>query len=199
MSNRTDRHAEMAEAALRAHQALTQAHVEGREPEPVDYPTPPAAVEVYIPQYGEQTTDRAMLMGSEASLRELEMYWKRIPDFGVKQYQIFANERGWVQVLAWQGTGEDGLEHRGDEVDVVYTDDDFNLTRVEIYSDSKQWLALIAYANDTTVEEREQSTSSYGDLIAGRRHGDEALARSGADAVERDRALAGDRLLLLEA
>lgn len=165
MTSRAERHQEMAEAALRAHQALTQDHVAGREPQPVQYPDLQQPVTMYIPQYGENQFDHNPLMGSETSLRELRMYWKRIPDFGVNEYEIFTSEKGWTQILCWRGTGEDGAEYRGDEVDVVYTDDDFNVTRVEIYSDAKQWSAIVAYANDKTIEEMKDSPG-YAELLA---------------------------------
>jgi hypothetical protein len=109
--------------------------------------------------------DRPACRGSEMSLRELQMYWKRIPDFGVTEYEIFTSEKGWTQILCWRGTGEDGAEYRGDEVDVVYTDDEFSVARVEIYSDAKQWSAIVAYANDKTIEELKDSPG-YAELLA---------------------------------
>lgn len=166
MSSRSERHREMAEAALRAHQGLTEAHLGGREPEPAPEQKPARSVAFYTPQLGESELDRTPMSGGEMSLRELEMYWKRIPDFGIKDYEIFPSEAGWAQVLYWRGTGEDGQEYLAEEVDIVRTDDDFNVTRFEIYSDAAQWMELVAYANDTTAAELRRSSGSYGDLMA---------------------------------
>ena len=57
------------------------------------------------------------------------MYWKRIPDFGVKDTKVFASESGWAQVLYWSGTADDGRVFDAQEVDVVTTDEDFHVTR----------------------------------------------------------------------
>ncbi len=143
----------MAEAAIRAHQALTEAHVAGHEP----VVTPPKdasrKVTLYTPQYGEHDVDDTVMAGGEGSLRELRMFWQRIPDFGVKSYEVFASETGWAQVLYWGGTGLNDTLYQAQEVDVVRTDGEFNITRFEIYSDGKQWLKLVEYANDKSARE----------------------------------------------
>jgi hypothetical protein len=159
---RTDRHQEMAQRALRAHQALTQAHVEGREPVVDEQPAGKPMV-LYTPQLGERELDHAPLSGGEGSLRELRMYWKRIPDFGVQDFEIFPSETGWAQVLYWGGTGLDGKDYRAEEVDIVRTDDALDITRFEIYSDAKQWTKLVAYANDASPAD----LPGYDELLAG--------------------------------
>ncbi len=162
MTSRTERHRQMAEAALRAHMAMTQAHVEGGEPV-TSVPTPTGKkVVVYTPQYGENAVDASPLGASDGALRELRMFWKRIPGFGIKEYEIFPSETGWAQVTHWRGTGEDGNEYLGQEVDIVHTDDDLDVTRFEIYSDSKQWMKLVEYANDKPARE----LPSYSQLLA---------------------------------
>jgi hypothetical protein len=153
MTNRTERHFEMAEAAIRAHQALTEAHVAGHEPVATAPKDASRKVTLYTPQLGEHEVDDNVMAGSEGSLRELRMFWQRIPDFGVKSYEVFASEAGWAQVLYWSGTGLDGATYDAQEVDVVRTDDAFNITRFEIYSDGKQWLKLVEYANDKSARD----------------------------------------------
>ena len=162
MTSRTERHQEMAERAMRAHQALTEAHVAGREPVVVEQPPPTKTIVFYTPQLGEKEVEHTPMSGGEGSLKELRMYWKRIPDFGIKEYEIFASENGWAQVLYWRGTGDDGTELSAEEVDIVRTDDEFDITRFEIYSDAKQWTKLVAYAHDTSTKD----LASYAELVA---------------------------------
>ncbi len=152
MTTRTERHRQMAEKYLIEHQAMTQAHIEGRTPTlPTAIQTGP--VTFYIPQRGESIMEGGAHFADNAlPLRELELYWKRIPDFGVKRYDIFASESGWAQVLYWGGTGEDGTVFNAEEVDVMKTDEDFRVTRFEIYSDAKQWRQLVAYVHHADPE-----------------------------------------------
>jgi len=154
----------MADAALRGHQALTRAHVEGRDPVIEETPAEMTGTITYFtPQSGERVLEwTGGMRASEGSLQELAMYWQRIPDFAIERYRIYPSETGWVQVVYWGGTSEDGEHHRAEEVDVVDTDDDFNVVRYEVFSDKAQWMNLVAYAYDRPVEE----LGNYGDMIA---------------------------------
>ena len=144
--SRTERHREMAEQALTGHQELTRAHVEGRTPTPTD-DRPARKVIFFTPQSGEREVDWGGGMRSNrTSIRELEMYWQRIPDFGIERFRIYPSETGWVQVVYWGGTSEDGRHHRREEVDVVDTDEDGNVIRWEAHSDKQQWMDLVAIA-----------------------------------------------------
>ena len=84
---------------------------------------------------------------TETALRELQLYWKRIPT-SVMDAKVFASETGWAQVLYWGGTADDGREFHAQEVDVITTDDDFAVTRYEIYSDAKQWRDIVKFVHD---------------------------------------------------
>lgn len=148
MTSRSERHFAMAERYLKEHQAMTAAHVAGRE---IVLPTAiqSGAIDFYIPQRGESVMENGGHFADNAlPLRELQLYWKRIPDFGVKRYEIFTNESGWSQTLYWGGTGEDGRVFNAEEVDIVKTDENFRVTRFEIYSDAKQWRQLVAYVQN---------------------------------------------------
>jgi hypothetical protein len=152
----------MAEGAIRDHQALTTAHVAGRTPT-VTAQEPRAVPTIfYTPQLGEQVVESGMLFGAtEASLRELQLYWKRIPDFGVKDTKVFPSETGWAQVLYWGGTADDGRVIEAQEVDVITTDEAFHVTRFEIYSDAKQWRDILKFLHDGQLPE-----VGYGELVA---------------------------------
>ena len=162
MSSRTDRHREIAERGIREHQALTTAHVEGGTPT-VTAPVPSGKPTVFFtPQLGEHVVEEGMAFGAtETSLRELQMYWKRIPDFGVKDTKVFPSETGWAQVLYWSGTGDDGTVIDAQEVDVITTDDEFDVTRFEIYSDAKQWRDILKFLNHGQLPD-----AGYGELLA---------------------------------
>lgn len=166
MTSRAERHRAVAEQNLSAHQALARAHLEGREPAVRPEPTAAKPGVLYTPQTGESALDHTPISGCESSLRELRMYWKRISDFGIESFEIFPSEVGWAQVLYWGGTGENGQEYRAQEVDVVRTDEAFDITRFEFYSDAGQWIELVAYVNDKTPKEL-RSGRGYEDLIAG--------------------------------
>ena len=162
MSSRTDRHREMAEAGLREHQALTTAHVEGRTPTVVQHDPSGKPAAFFTPQLGESVIENGFAFGgTESALKELQLYWRRIPDFGVKDAKVFPSETGWAQVLYWGGTADDGRVISAQEVDVVTTDDDYDVTRFEIYSDAKQWRDILKFLNDGELPD-----ANYGELIA---------------------------------
>ena len=152
MASRIERHYRMAEKYLLEHQAMTRAHIEGREPVlPTVMQTGPVAF--YIPQRGESILESGGHFADNAlPLRELQLYWQRIPDFGIQRYDIFASETGWAQVLYWGGTGEDGTVFNAEEVDIMKTDENSRVTRFEIYSDAKQWRQLVAYVHNADPE-----------------------------------------------
>ena len=68
---------------------------------------------------------------------------------------------GWAQVLYWGGTSGDGQVFDAQEVDVFTTDDDFDVTRYEIYSDAKQWRDILKFLHGWQLP-----SAGYGELIA---------------------------------
>lgn len=155
MTDRIDRHRTMAEQRIRGHQAMTEAHVQGRTP--VSPERDIGRIIYFTPQSGERVVEGDSIFGKNGALHELEMYWKEIPDFGIKSFEIFATETGWAQTLHWNGTTRSGEFVRGEEADVYKTDEDFNIVRVEYYCDAKQWhrLAALAAGEDPeTFDER---------------------------------------------
>ena len=162
MSSRTERHREMAERAIREHQALTTAHVEGSTPTVTVQNPNGKPTAFFTPQLGEHLVEEGMAFGAtETSLRELQLYWKRIPDFGVKDTKVFPSETGWAQVLYWGGTADDGQIIDAQEVNVITTDEDFAVTRFEIYSDAKQWRDILKFLHGGNLPD-----AGYGELIA---------------------------------
>ena len=145
MSNRIERHRLMAEAGVREHQALTAANVAGRRQVIARSSTGGTPATYFTPQGGEQSRPEGISWGgSEKTLKELQIFWKRIPDFGIEA-RIYPSETGWAQALNWRGTADDGSYWDVQEVDIFTTDEDFNVTRMEIYSDLQQWKDLLDY------------------------------------------------------
>ncbi|TVV74172.1 hypothetical protein [Sphingomonas solaris] len=145
--SRIERHREMAEKRIREHQAMTQAHIEGRSP------ICPAADVLgtnptfFSPAFGESPIKPSADGADHVSLNELRMYWKRIGDFGIKKYQIYPANDGWAQVLYWAGTTSDGKLVEAQEADIFRTDKEFRIVRVENYHDWQQWKSLAAFVN----------------------------------------------------
>ena len=123
---------------------MTQAHIEGRTP--VSPERDSGRIVYFTPQSGERVVEGDSIFGKGGALHELQMYWRRIPDFGIKQFEIFPTETGWAQTLHWSGTTADGEFVHAEEADVYKTDESFNIVRVEYYCDSKQWFKLAALA-----------------------------------------------------
>lgn len=145
MSERIERHRAMAEERIRAHMAMTQAHMEGRTPVSMSFDTGP--VEYFTPQSNSaRVVEGGYIFGKDGQLRELRMYWDRVPDFGIKEFEVFPSESGWAHVLYWRGTTVDGQEISGQEADIIRTDENFNVVRVEYYCESAQWTRLAAIA-----------------------------------------------------
>ena len=148
MNDRTTRHREMAESHIHEHQAMTRAKIEGREPVSAASKITPGCV-VFAPQSGERVVENSIYGPDDPKdgpLKELRMFWRGIPDFGITEYKIFATEDGWGQILYWSGTGLDGEIKAAQESSFCFTDADFNVVRIELYSDSKQWMGVAAYA-----------------------------------------------------
>ena len=114
MTDRTTRHSELAAAGIKEHQDMIAAHLAGLKPPIVrSYETGKPAI-FFTPQSGEKIVKGGISWGgTEHALKELQMYWRRIPDFGVHEARIFASEEGWVQVLYWSGAAPDGTLFRG--------------------------------------------------------------------------------------
>jgi hypothetical protein len=145
-TSRIERHREMAQKRIREHQAMTQAHIEGRTP------VCPAAdvlgtnATFFSPAFGEIAQKQDANGQDSVSLNELRMYWHRIPDFGIKKFEIFPSETGWAQVLYWSGTTKEGKVLRAQEADIFRTDENFKIVRIENYHDWQQWKELAAFA-----------------------------------------------------
>ena len=145
MPERIERHRQMAEAGIREHQALSEANVAGHKPVIARASTSGVPATYFTPQGGEQQRPEGISWGgSEKTLKELQIFWKRIPDFRIEA-RIYPSETGWAQVLHWIGTGDDGSDWEVQEIDVFTTDEAFNVTRMEIYSDLQQWKDLLDY------------------------------------------------------
>ena len=146
MNSRIERHREMAEAGLKHHQGLTQAKIEGREPV-TGRPGMPVGCVFHVTGMRETVITEGSGFGApDAALRELRLYWHRIPDWGIKDYAIYPAEDGWIQFSYWGGTDTDGKKHAAWEAIRMFTDEDFNFYRVESIVDMKEWSDLVAFA-----------------------------------------------------
>ena len=163
MTDRAARHRILAEAGIKEHQDMIAAHLAGQKPPVVrSFETGKPAV-FFTPQSGEKLRERGMSWGgTEHALKELQMYWRRIPNFGVHEARIFTSEEGWVQVLYWSGTADDGTYLAAQEVDVITTDADFDIVRLEIHSDKAQWINIVTFLHGGKTP-----TASYDELMMG--------------------------------
>ena len=145
--SRTEHHRAMAEKRITEHMAMTAAHIAGREPicPAADVYAPDATF--FTPAFGEGKAMASTDGADHISLNELRMYWQKIGDFGIKRYEIFPSESGWLQVLYWNGHNQEGKLVEAQEADLFHTDKDFRITRTENIHDWAQWQALAAYAN----------------------------------------------------
>lgn len=149
---REARHRDMAETRLREHQAMTEAHVSGRTPVcPTAFTYVPGA-KFFSPAFGESLTLVPTDGKEHVSLLELRMYWQRLPDFGIKRFEVYPDENGWAQVLYWGGTTADGTLFEAQEAGVYKTDADFRVVRVENIHDWEQWRKLAAFACDQPID-----------------------------------------------
>jgi hypothetical protein len=84
---------------------------------------------------------------------EFRMYWKGIPDYGIEKYDVWPLEEGWIARLVYAGTARDGEHVVAHEVDIVTTDEQERVVRLEWYVDQEQWLQVWAKASGKTVDE----------------------------------------------
>ena len=68
------------------------------------------------------------------------MYWNRIPDFRIVEYQVWPNEQGWIARLIFAGTANDGTPVRAHQVDIVTVDDTGKVARIEYHCDAGEWI-----------------------------------------------------------
>jgi hypothetical protein len=144
--SRIEHHREMAEKRIRDHQAMTNAHIVGRAPVCQIADVVAANATFFTPAFGEGPLRTSQDGSDHVGLNELRMYWHKIPDFGVKRYEIFPSDTGWAQVLYWSGTTTDGKIVEAQEADIIKTNEKFEIVRIENYHDWQQWKALAAFA-----------------------------------------------------
>jgi hypothetical protein len=84
---------------------------------------------------------------------EFQMYWTRIPDFGIKEYEVYPHEQGWVAKQVFRGTAIDGTPVVGHQIDFVTTDDQCRIVRIEWYVDSAEWERIWSVASGKPIEE----------------------------------------------
>jgi hypothetical protein len=112
----------------------------------------PYELTLFSPKRGDWT----VTMTSPESMdpdAEFQMYWKGIPDYGIKKYDVWPLEDGWIARLVYGGTARDGEAVIAHQVDIVTTDDQERVVRLEWYVDQEQWLRVWAKASGKTVEE----------------------------------------------
>jgi hypothetical protein len=147
--SRSEQHLQMAEEGLRAFHAITEAHVAGKIPEVRPEKENKKPVEIWFLGGTALQLEEGMTgLGTEDTLKEMQVYWPRIPNFGMKEWRVYPNETGWAQVTVWAGTGVDGERKAANEVDVITTDKDFNIVRWEIYWDRPEWQAVWDYVSE---------------------------------------------------
>jgi len=176
--NRTERHRQIGEAHLRAHQAMTEAHIAGRVPASRSSLYQPGT-RVFMPQTGVRVIQNSIYGDKDpkdGALKELMMFWQRIPDFGIKEFEIYASETGWLQVQKWWGTGEDGKLYAAQDAVAHETDSDFNVVYAEVISDTRQWMKVAAYANGQDPEAF--TSKDYFSALAAQRPGDAQVSQS---------------------
>src|ERR1700712_2095797 len=54
---------------------------------------------------------------------EFGMYWHGIPDFGIRWYEVFPHEHGWIARIRYEGTAKDGSLVVAHQVDFATVDD----------------------------------------------------------------------------
>jgi hypothetical protein len=98
-------------------------------------------------------------MTSETSMNpdpEFQMYWTGMPDFGIKHYEVFPHEDGWICRMVYKGTTRDGTEVVAHQVDIATTDDKNRVVRMEWYTDPNQWLRVWQAASGKPMAEVSQ-------------------------------------------
>jgi hypothetical protein len=84
---------------------------------------------------------------------EFQMYWTGMPDFRIKEYEVFPHEQGWIAKMVYGGTAHDGTEVSAHQADFVTTDDQYRIVRMEWYTDPNQWLRVWSVASGKPIEE----------------------------------------------
>jgi hypothetical protein len=100
---------------------------------------------------------------------EFQMYWTRIPDFGIREYDVFPREDGWIAKLVYKGTAFDGTSVTAHQVDFAYTDQQSRVVRMEWYTDQLQWFNVWSAASGKSVDEvrrKVESLDGWSQLIA---------------------------------
>jgi hypothetical protein len=113
----------------------------------------PFNVTMFAPTSGEHT----VAVDSIDPNSEFQMFWKRIPDFGIKEYEVFPHEAGWVAKQVYRGTALDGSEVVAYQAEFVWTDDQCRVVRVERYKDMSEWHRVWAVATGRSVSDVEAS------------------------------------------
>jgi hypothetical protein len=146
MTDRIQRHAQMGEEYWHMTMDCVTAHLQGRRPLSPWLPRSADSVVAFA-----QTGDIPLGEGDEnkiMQLKELQMFWQKIPDFGPKSFKLVPDENGWGVFLYWGGTDETGKKYLYYEADRVTTDANFDVTRYEIHCDLAEWMRLAAFVND---------------------------------------------------
>jgi hypothetical protein len=84
---------------------------------------------------------------------EFQMYWTGMPDFGIRNYEVFPHEDGWVCRMVYKGTTRDGTEVVAHQVDFATVDEQGRVVRMEWYTDPNQWLRVWSAASGKSIEE----------------------------------------------
>jgi hypothetical protein len=110
---------------------------------------------------------------------EFGMYWNGIPDFGIKWYEVFPHENGWICRMRYEGTAKDGTLVVAHQVDFATVDEKGRVVRLEWYVDQPQWNQVWAKASGKTVEEVAAKVATLGGW-------DDFLAEVNADREARE-------------
>jgi hypothetical protein len=149
MTDRIERHREMAKAFFQPHLDAVAANVAGRKQELTGQPGLPVGMVFYISGWGDVVGEpNRGWANSDGAHRELMMHWQKIPDFGVKEQYVYPAEDGWINFSYWGGTDTEGQKHGAWEANRIFTDEDFNVTRIEAIIDMKEWMDRAAWVND---------------------------------------------------
>ncbi|MFC7886897.1 hypothetical protein ACFUVV_34165 [Streptomyces sp. NPDC057376] len=134
----------------------------------------PYELTLFSPKRGEWTVP---MTGRDSmdSNPEFQMYWTRIPDFGIKEYDVLAHEDGWIARQVFGGTAVDGTSVTAHQVDFVTTDERCRVVRLEWYTDPNQWLRVWSVASGKPLAEVSELFDTHdgfkrliADTIAGR-------------------------------
>jgi hypothetical protein len=113
----------------------------------------PWTVTTFGPLVGEARTTITGEPNSMDATPEFQMYWTGIPDFRVTDYKIFPNEEGWIARITYGGTSRVGTSVVAHEVDIVTTDDQERVVRIEWFIDTPQWHQIWSQASGLSLED----------------------------------------------